>query len=70
MLIEYNGEQHYEPKSFGMKDEYEIINKFNQQQINDEIKHNYCEKNKLKFIVIPYWDKDNIKSILDNAYKE
>lgn len=65
MLIEYHGEQHYEPKSFGETNQYEVMYKFMMQQINDIIKKDYCEKNGIPLLIIPYWERDNIESILD-----
>ena len=54
-LIEYQGIQHYEPKSkFGG---YSGLRK---QQYNDMKKREYCKKNNLKLIAIPYWDEGRI----------
>jgi hypothetical protein len=55
-LIEYNGEQHYIDK-FGKE-------KFIQQQRNDKMKHEYCNRKNIKLINIPYWEFDNIENIL------
>lgn len=53
--IEYNGEQHYYPIDFfgGEK-------AFKNQQIRDNRKINYCKKNNIKLLLIPYWEYDNI----------
>jgi len=60
IVIEYNGEQHYEPvEYFGGKE------KFQKQQKNDNIKKQYCKENNIKLIEIPYWEKDNIEEILE-----
>lgn len=57
--IEYNGKQHYEPIDyFGGKERFEI------QKKHDKMKKEYCEKNNIKFICIPYWDENNIEEIL------
>jgi len=69
MLIEYHGEQHYEPKGFGIKDETERMYKFMKQQINDNIKQEYCKNKGIKLLIIPYWEKENIETILDNELK-
>lgn len=59
VLIEYQGEQHFEPiKYFGG------IEKFKKQIINDSIKKYYCIENNIKLIQIPYWEFDNIKYIM------
>ena len=56
ILIEYDGEQHFKPK-FG---EYE----FNRTVQNDAIKNEYCSKNGIRLLRIPYNDFDNIEKII------
>ena len=47
--IEYDGEQHYRPVSrFGGEEA------FKRQQIRDKLKNEYCKKNNIKLIRIPY----------------
>lgn len=54
-LIEYQGIQHYEPKSkFGG---YTGLRK---QQYNDMKKREYCAKHGILLIAIPYWDEGRI----------
>ena len=54
-LIEYQGIQHYEPKSkFGG---YTGLRK---QQFNDMKKREYCAKHGITLIAIPYWDEGRI----------
>ncbi len=55
-LIEYDGEFHY--KKFYDGDGFETI------QIHDELKNQYCKKNNIILIRIPYWDLNNIEEIL------
>lgn len=52
---EYDGEFHY--KDFGFNDLESQIN-------NDIIKSNFCEKNNIRLIRIPYTEKNNINKIL------
>jgi hypothetical protein len=33
------------------------------------MKRDYCKKNNIKLIEIPYWDFDNIEEILDKELK-
>ncbi len=54
-LIEYNGIQHYEPKT-----KFGGISGLRRQQYNDMQKIKYCEKNNIKLIIIPYWDEARI----------
>ena len=38
---------------------------FEENKIRDEIKNKYCIDNNIPLLRIPYWEKDNIKTILD-----
>ena len=59
LCIEYDGIQHFEPvEFFGGETEY------NKTKIHDQIKNDYCKNNNIKLIRIPYWEFDNIESIL------
>ena len=62
--IEFDGRQHYEIVSaFGG------VNAFIDTKIRDIIKTEYCKKNNIKLIRIPYWEIDNIDRILKNELK-
>jgi hypothetical protein len=53
-LMEYQGEQHYNPLSFGRNSEtFEITS------LRDKIKKQYCNENKISFLEIPYWKSEN-----------
>ena len=58
-LIEFQGAQHYEPKSKfgGAKGLY-------QQKYNDTQKRNYCMTHGYNLVTIPYWDE----AIMDYDY--
>lgn len=59
IVIEYNGRQHYEAvEYYGGKKQLKYRQKI------DNIKREYCKKNDIKLIEIPYWEKDNIEEIL------
>ena len=59
ICIEYDGVQHYEEvKQFARRMSLE------DRQKRDEIKTQYCNDNGINLIRIPYWEKDNIESIL------
>lgn len=59
ILIEFQGEQHYEPIDyFGGEKRFEI------QQEHDKRKRKYAKDNNIKLIEIPYWDFENIEEIL------
>lgn len=57
-IIEYQGQQHYMwVESFQTKKVFE------EGQIRDQIKRDYCKKNGIKMIEIPYWKK-NVEDLL------
>ena len=60
--IEFDGEQHFRPvEYFGGE------NKYNRQLKSDKLKTDYCQKNKINLIRIPYWKIDEINTILEDA---
>jgi very-short-patch-repair endonuclease len=60
-IIEYDGEHHFiENKYFGNTN-LEYVRK------NDEIKNKYCLLNSIKLVKIPYYDYNNIESILNSV---
>ena len=64
-LIEFDGGQHFQPINFlGGKEAYEI------RKIRDNIKDEYCKKNNIKLIRIPYFDIDEIPEIIQNIYND
>ena len=54
-LIEYQGIQHYEPKS-----KFGGLQGLKKQQFNDMQKREYCKKHNINLVVIPYWDENRI----------
>lgn len=56
LLIEFDGQQHYEPK-FGE-------DSFVQLQKHDKIKNQYCKDNNINLLRIPYWDGNDIEEII------
>ena len=54
-LIEYQGIQHYTPKSKfgGAKGLY-------RQKFNDAQKRQYCQEHNITLVIIPYWDEGRI----------
>ena len=57
LLIEYDGEFHF-------KKYYETQN-FEDLQMHDNRKNQYCKDNNIPLIRIPYWQFDKIEQILD-----
>ncbi|WP_228307310.1 hypothetical protein [Priestia sp. J2] len=62
ILIEFDGIQHFKPVGmFGGKETFKYRVK------NDQIKNDYCIKNGIQLIRIPYWEQENIDIILNNV---
>lgn len=54
-LIEYQGIQHYEPKS-----KFGGMTGLRKQQANDMKKREYCRAHGIKLVAIPYWDDEKL----------
>ena len=63
-VIEYDGEGHYLERFYEnkTKNPNELLKL---TQYHDEIKNNYCKENNINIIRIPYWNKKDIKNILE-----
>lgn len=66
LLIEYDGQFHYEPICIGGIDYDKAVENYNNTVIRDKIKSDYCKKNNYDLLRIPYWDFNNINIILYN----
>lgn len=64
-LIECHGEQHYRPVGFGSS-KSKALSQFELITIRDDIKRNWCLKNSVRLLEIPYWEFANIKEIVKN----
>ncbi len=66
ILIEYDGEQHFMPRFFGMKvkDLKRAEERLNRVKELDKIKNNYAKKNKINLIRISYKKIEEIEKIL------
>ena len=65
ILIEYDGELHYKPYRKVEKS----LEKFKRTQLHDNIKTQYCQKNNIKLLRIPYTEFNNIEEILSKQLK-
>lgn len=61
ICLEFDGQQHYQ--SVSLWDENCSLE---DRQRHDAIKTKYCEENDIVLLRIPYWEKDNIESILSD----
>jgi hypothetical protein len=57
--VEYDGELHYQVSRYCGG-----FDKFVDGIIRDTVKNEYCKKNNVKLIRIPYWDFNRIEEIL------
>ena len=60
-LIEFDGIQHFQPIEY-----FGGIDRFIDLKIKDGLKNEYCLKNNIKLIRIPYWSLNDIEDILTN----
>lgn len=63
-LIEYDGEQHYSNKTDKI-----WADNFQNRQIRDIVKNQYCLNNNITLYRIPYWEKNNLTFDLITADK-
>ena len=65
ILIEYDGEHHYDPVNKGYRARYV----HERTKINDQIKNSYIEKKGIGLLRIPHWEYDQIDEILNGVLK-
>lgn len=56
--IEYDGEQHFHYADSG----WNTKENFEKNKYRDDVKNQYCKKNNIKLIRIPYWDYDKLNT--------
>lgn len=65
ICIEYDGEQHFKPITFGGISESESEINYQETLIKDNLKTEYCKNHNIKLIRIKYnYSKEQIKEIL------
>jgi len=69
-LLELDGKQHFEPIHFGGISSDRALNKMEIAQHCDSIKTQYCLDHNIPLLRIPYWDFDNIETILEQELKK
>ncbi len=65
LIIEFHGQHHYYPVSFGSSKKDFAITNFKNGIKRDYEKEQWCIENKIDLLIIPYWQKDMIKDVLD-----
>jgi hypothetical protein len=61
ICIEYDGKQHFEPIEY-----FGGIESLDKQKHKDFIKNEFCSKNNIRLIRIPYYEYNNIEKILES----
>lgn len=64
--IEYHGLQHYEPVDFAGKGKDWAKKHFRQTQARDAAKTKYLQEHNIPQLIIPYWEYDNISTLVQN----
>ena len=64
ILIEYDGEGHFDPIRRNGMSETRANEVLNKTKFHDKIKDEYCMKNNIPLIRIPYWESDNMEVFL------
>lgn len=67
LLIEYQGVQHYVPYAFKSTYKDADIIKLKKYILSDFVKFNWCMKNNIPLLIIPYWDMKQIPIILEDV---
>ena len=73
IAYEFQGEQHYFPVDFDHNDPILAKKAYESLKRRDAIKVDYCSRNNIKLVHIPYWERGNIRNfILEHIpeYKE
>lgn len=68
--IEFDGLHHFYPVYFGSSKKDSLEKNFNQMQIRDAIKTDFCQKSGIKLIRIPYFQFNQIEAILSKELGE
>jgi hypothetical protein len=66
LVIEYDGQQHFEPVDFAGKGEEWALKQFKETKKRDAIKNRFCKDKNIHLLRIPYWEFDNIETIIQN----
>lgn len=69
LCIEYDGQQHYDDYFYKTRKITNYRQAFEKCKIHDKIKTDYCKKNKIELLRIPYTEYRHIDSILNDKLK-
>lgn len=69
IAFEYNGEQHYKAVDFAGKGDEWAKRQYELTRERDASKYDYCNRNGIKLVIIPYWERNNMKEIITKNLK-
>ena len=69
-VVEYDGENHYFPVKYGAQSYEDARRKHEYTKRHDEIKNEFCKKNKINIIRVPYFEFENMDSFLFDKFVE
>lgn len=69
-VVEYDGENHYYPIRFGTQSIEDAIQKHEYTKKHDKIKNDFCIKNKINIIRVPYFEFENMDFYLFDKFVE
>lgn len=64
VLIEADGEHHYYPIQKWARTNQDAMKMYQKILLHDEIKNQYCKKNNIPLVRIPYWEQDKLEYFL------
>jgi len=67
-LVEYQGQQHYMPVTFGSKS-VNAEKRLKTVKNHDDIKRRWCKKKNIPLLEVPYWEYEKITTLLHNFLK-
>ena len=70
IFIEYDGECHYFPIRYGGISEEQAKANLQSSQNRDKLKNDYCDSNGYAILRIPYWEKNNVESLVTQFMNE
>lgn len=68
ICIEYDGEHHFKPCTFGGVAKEQAEKAYELTKIRDEIKTQFCKSNNIMLVRIPYMEYKNIKNIISSFF--
>lgn len=66
IMVEYDGQQHFMPVSFGCRDKNKVNDKFKKTQLKDKLDSKFCEENNIILYRIKYSEdkEESVKKLL------